>query len=85
MSLPVVAIVGRPNVEKSALFNRLVQKRVAIEERAQRYRDRIYGRVKWTNPVSNWLIQADLTRKTDFPEIYRRSGTMDEPPSFYFW
>jgi GTP-binding protein len=47
-SLPVIVIVGRPNVGKSTLFNRLVRRRVAVvEDTPGVTRDRLYAETEW--------------------------------------
>src|SRR6188508_1208364 len=46
--LPVIAFVGRPNVGKSTLFNRVIGERKAIvEDRARTTRDRLYDVGEW--------------------------------------
>lgn len=78
MSLPVVAVVGRPNVGKSTLFNKLIGRRLSIvEDTPGVTRDRIYSECEWRSrkfmlvdtggiePSSDDVILAQMRRQAE--------------------
>ncbi len=66
MAKPVIAIVGRPNVGKSTLFNKLIGRRLSIvDDTPGVTRDRIYGECSWQNRKAMLIDTGGIEPKTD--------------------
>ena len=66
MSKPIIAIVGRPNVGKSMLFNKLIGRRLSIvEDTPGVTRDRIYGQTDWNGRTFTLVDTGGIEPSTD--------------------
>ncbi len=66
MSKPVIAIVGRPNVGKSTLFNKLIgERRSIVEDTPGVTRDRIYGETEWRGKKLIVIDTGGIEPRTD--------------------
>ena len=66
MAKPVIAIVGRPNVGKSTLFNKLIGQRLSIvDDTPGVTRDRVYGEVEWLNRKAVLIDTGGIEPKSE--------------------
>ena len=66
MAKPVIAIVGRPNVGKSTLFNKLIgERRAIVEDTPGVTRDRLYGETEWNGKPLIVIDTGGIEPKTD--------------------
>lgn len=66
MTKPVIAIVGRPNVGKSTLFNKLIGQRLSIvDDTPGVTRDRIYGETEWCGNTAMVVDTGGIEPKSD--------------------
>ncbi len=85
----MVAIVGRPNVGKSTLFNRLIgQRRAIVGDEPGITRDRIYGEVEWAGTKFSLIDTGGIVPDDDAvipANIFRQAGMAIEESQVLIW
>ncbi|HKS10871.1 MAG TPA: ribosome biogenesis GTPase Der [Pyrinomonadaceae bacterium] len=85
----MVAIVGRPNVGKSTLFNRLIgQRRAIVGDEPGITRDRIYGEVEWAGTKFSLIDTGGIVPDDDAvipANIFKQAGVAIEEAQLLIW
>ena len=88
-ALPLVAIVGRPNVGKSTLFNRLIgERRAIVGDEPGITRDRIYGEVDWGGLRFSLIDTGGIVPDDDAiipANIFKQAGVAIEDSQVVIW
>src|SRR6185369_3045406 len=88
-ALPLVAVVGQPNVGKSTLFNRLIgQRRSIVGDEPGITRDRIYGEVEWSGERFSIVDTGGIIPDDDAvipAEIFKQAGFAIDDAQAIIW
>ena len=86
---PLVAIVGRPNVGKSTLFNRLIgERRAIVGDQPGITRDRIYGEVEWSGKTFSLIDTGGIVPDDDAvipSNIFKQAGVAIDEAHVLVW
>ena len=86
---PLVAIVGRPNVGKSTLFNRLIgERRAIVGDEPGITRDRIYGEVEWSGKTFSLIDTGGIVPDDDAEipsNIFKQAGMAIDEAHVLVW
>ena len=86
---PLVAIVGRPNVGKSTLFNRLIgERRAIVGDQPGITRDRIYGEVEWSGKTFSLIDTGGIVPDDDAEipsNIFKQAGMAIDEAHVLVW